>query len=109
MLTAMRRRILIISTLIAGHFIVSLSLGVLYLVSVPSKMRLDAALSDHAVGWPLMVLSFPARNITNWLQGYPDGWLYDHSGFVVLGVASLLWGTTIYLVLAWLKMLRRAA
>jgi hypothetical protein len=105
----MRRRLLTISTLAVAHFIISFALGVLYLVLVPSKMRLDAALSDHLIGWPLVILQFPVRNLANWLEGYSDMWLYERSGFLVLGASSILWAITVHAGTVWLKVNRRAA
>jgi hypothetical protein len=104
----MKRSILTIVGIAIGHFAVSFLLAWLYLTSGPPKKTLGA-LSDDPTGYPLVVWLFPARNVANLFQVYPDHWFYTSAGWIVIPIASIVWAVVLYSSLAFIRGRRHAA
>jgi hypothetical protein len=106
----MRRKIICISALSIGHFLICIALSFLFFISVlGSTLGAASDFSDYIVAWPLIVLLFPVRNLANLFVSHPDQWLRDASGLLIIAGASVLWGAGTYYAMSWLRAARRTA
>jgi presenilin-like A22 family membrane protease len=106
----MRRKILTISALSIGHFLICIVLTFLVFISViGSYLDAPSDLSGRIAAWSLIILLFPVRNLTNLFVSHPDHWLRDATGILIIAGASALWGIAIYYSVSWLRSIRKAA
>ena len=98
----MKRKVFAIAVLSFGHFLICIALSFLVFVSRLGSF-IGAALdsSDRIVAWSLIILLFPVRDLTNLFVSYPDQWMRNPTGLLVIAGASVLWGIAIYYSVSW--------